>query len=161
MTDGNIFDPNYVFSQDVASFAKTIANMNIEVLGNYLRAYRQVKLEWNNQKVKRPLPAPGKLAQMEVDHEHYTLSVTLGPELVTAAKPAPWDIPVPQQPADQIIVGALVGDGIYATERDGQETTVAIGTKTIGPTGPLVLVELGKFGTLWYRKLWIPTERGI
>jgi len=156
------FNPDVLFAQSYNLLKYIVDTRNAANLRRYLSRYKQIAYNWRVQRVKFPLPAPETAWEVEADFEQRRI-IYFGEsrtgQLVTEPLPAPWDIPEPKPPDNNVYFGPAV-DGwpgaFYATH----ETTVPPGTKaTHNKTGKkYVLIEIGKPGSIIYRKLWAPVE---
>ena len=153
--DMSIFDPKRVWRQAVKAAADMLARANMQAVVVYLGGYANAKREWDEQRIKRAPAPPAKLAKLEQNENDYTMKVTYGPELVCEEKPAPWDIPQPVEPPNQVVVGVELLPGIFASSEGGRKTTVPVGAHTVHDGKRLTLIEQGKPGWLTYRKLWV------
>jgi len=153
----NPFDPVLLFFQFYNSLRRVVDTENTKNLRIYLEGYKQVEQNWRLKGVKLPLPQPAKAWELEADIEKRQIlyfGQSRTGQLVTEPKPAPWDKPSVAV-KDNIYFGPQV-DGwpgaYYATHK----TTVPAGTVTTRKDEQYVLVEMGKPGSIIYRKLWVP-----
>ncbi len=156
------FNADVLFAQAYNLLKDIVDKRNATNLRHYLNRYKQVAYNWRMQRVKFPLPVPATAWEVEADFEERRIlyfGESRTGQLVTEPKPAPWDIPEPAPPDNNVFFGPPV-DGWPGAYYATHETTVPAGTTaTHNETGKkYVLLEIGKPGSIIYRKLWVPAE---
>ena len=161
---GSMFDPNVVRAAAIRQLKEMEERHNFNrrvwymgAVSNWVRNHTRFTGTYHvAKKDAPPIPVPPWAIHYRYV-EGSAPEVTEGPDRVAQQ----YNLIVPPGPEQGIAVfGPPVEDGSGAYLA-GADNTAAPGDHATGPDGrEYVLVQIGKVGTLIYRKIWMPVEEG-